>query len=147
MSLLAKRRQSVPRLYDPLNNFWGDNFMDIWDQGNRTNTIPSVNIKEEKDSYRVEMAVPGMKKEDFDIDVDGNVMTISSEKESESKQDGEDDFARREYNYSCFSRSFTIPENADANKITAKYTDGVLRLSIAKNPNAQKEKRNQIKVE
>ena len=105
--------------------------MDLWDGD--TTTMPSVNITEEKNNYKVEMAVPGLKREDFNVDVDNNVVTISCEKESKTKEGKEDsNYSRREYNYSCFSRSFSVPENADVNHIDAKYTDGILRLSIPK---------------
>jgi HSP20 family protein len=71
----------------------------------------------------VSLAAPGMKKEDFKIDVDGNMLTISSEKE-ETKEEKEKKFTRKEYNYSSFSRSFTLPDEVNKEKIDAKYEDG-----------------------
>lgn len=111
------------------------------------NTVPSVNIKENKNDYQVDMAIPGMKKEDFNIDVEGNVMTIWCEKEEESTDDKDNGgFSRREYNYSSFSRSFTIPQNANAEKVVAKYSDGMLRLTVPKRVDSDKNGR-KIKVQ
>jgi HSP20 family protein len=94
-------------------------------------TIPAVNISEEKDRFFIEMAAPGLKKEDFKINVEGDVITVAGEKEDEKKEEGKN-FSRREYNYSSFSRSFTLPETANISNIEAKYTDGVLKLTIPK---------------
>ena len=82
-----------------------------------TETVPALNIKEEKDSFKVELAAPGLKKDDFNIDVDGNFVTISSEKEQKREEKEEEGYSVTEYNYSSFSRSFTLPENADTEKI------------------------------
>jgi HSP20 family protein len=85
----------------------------------------------------VSLAVPGMKKDDFNIDVEGNMLTISSEKE-ESKEEKEDKYTRKEYNYSSFSRSFTLPDEVNKEKIEAKYEDGVLKLMLPKKEEAKK---------
>ena len=94
-------------------------------------TTPGVNISETNGSYHVELAAPGLKKEDFNIKVDGDMITISSEKESEKKTE-EKNYYRREYNYSSFSRSFNLPQEVNQEKITANYTDGVLKLELPK---------------
>lgn len=115
--------------------------MDYWNAG-ITDTIPSINISEEKDKYKVEVAAPGLKKEDLDIRVDGNLITISSEStESKTSTDNNkegENYSRREYNYSSFSRSFTVPENADTEAVKAKYCDGVLCLNIPKKKHTDK---------
>jgi len=95
----------------------------------RNFSFPAVNISEHKDEYHVSLAVPGLKKEDFKIDVDGNMMTISSEKE-DSKEEKDKRFTRKEYSYASFSRSFNLPEEINKEKIEAKYEDGVLKLSL-----------------
>jgi HSP20 family protein len=100
-------------------------------------TMPAVNIVENKEDYMVSLAVPGMKKDDFNIDVEGNMLTISSEKE-ESKEEKEDKYTRKEYNYSSFSRSFTLPDEVNKEKIEAKYEDGVLKLMLPKKEEAKK---------
>ncbi len=82
-------------------------------------------------------AVPGMKKNDFKIDVTGNLLTISSEKE-ENKEEKDENYSRQEYNYSSFSRSFTLPEEVNKEKIDATYVDGVLKLVLPKKEEAKK---------
>ena len=99
--------------------------------------IPAVNITEHKDEYKVSLAAPGLKKDDFKIEVNGNILTISSEKE-ESKEDFDKKFTRKEYSYSSFSRSFTLPEEINQEKIEAKYEDGVLKISLPRNEEAKK---------
>jgi HSP20 family protein len=131
----------------PVDRFFRNDFFDLWDGNDLLDTVPSLNIREEKNDYIVELAVPGIRKEDFNIDVDGNVMTISCNKESEVKDVRENGYSRREYDYSCFSRSFTLPENADVNKVHAKYNDGILSLDIPKKEQVLKEKAQKIKVE
>lgn len=106
-------------------NEWFDND-NLW---GRAMKMPAVNITEKKDEYQVSLAAPGLKKEDFNIAVDGNMLTISSEKE-ENKEEKDKKFTRREYNYSSFSRSFTLPEEVNMEKIEAKYEEGVLKISL-----------------
>lgn len=155
MTLLRKSSNAPARTswsaMHPWSRFLGNDFLDLWD-GDNVDTIPSINISEQKDHFEVEMAAPGMKKEDFNVDLNGNLLTISCEKEIETK-DGKDDgkeekskYSRREYNYSSFSRSFTLPETADAGKIDASYQDGILRLNIPKKPDAQKDRNQRIEV-
>lgn len=103
----------------------------------RTLSVPAVNIAENKDHYLVSLAVPGMKKEDFKIDMDGNMLTISSEKE-ETREEKEAKFTRKEYNYSSFSRSFTIPDDVNSEKIEARYEDGVLKMTLPRKEEAKK---------
>jgi len=100
-------------------------------------TVPSVNIVENPGDFTISLAAPGMKKDDFNIDVDGTLLTISAEAE-EKKEEKSDRFTRREYNYSSFSRSFTLPEGVNKDKIDAAYTDGVLRLTLPKTEEAKK---------
>lgn len=149
MSLIKSNRSrlgSLPVLFDEfLNN-------DLFDWNAPVNsggtTIPSVNIRESADNYQVEMAAPGMRKEDFDIKMDGNVLTISSEKQSE-KQEGteEDKYSRQEFSYESFYRSFRLPKDVvDADKIMAKYEDGILRLTIPKKEEAKQKQPRSIKV-
>ncbi len=143
------KRSGVPSRsvwdFTPWNRSLSDQFLDLWD-GDVIDTIPSMNIRDEKDHYELELAAPGMKKEDFNVDLTGNCVTISSEKETKSKEkDG--DYTRREYNYSSFSRSFTLPDSADGAHIEAKYQDGVLSLNIPKKAEAvKKENHHHISV-
>lgn len=135
----------------PWSRLFGNDFLDLWD-GDAIDTVPSINISDEKDHFAVEMAAPGMKKEDFNIDLSGNMLTISAEKETRSedgdeKRDGKKGkYSRREYNYSSFSRSFTLPENADTEKIEAKYVEGILHLRIPKKDEPNKSNSQKITV-
>src|ERR1700749_2987906 len=95
------------------------------------NKVPAVNIAETEGEFHIELAVPGLKKEDFKINLDKNVLSISVEKKAENVEEGKK-YSKREYSYSSFVRSFTLPEVADQAKIEAEYTDGILKLNVAK---------------
>ena len=133
---LAKLSERMPSVFDDFIKPWNEWF----DNGGflgRVMNVPAVNITEQKDDYLVSLAVPGLKKEDFKIDVDGNMLTISSEKQ-ESKEEKDKKFNRKEYSYSSFSRSFTLPEEINKEKIEAKYEDGVLKISLPRKEEAKK---------
>lgn len=133
---LIKLSEKMPTVFDDYFKPWNE----LFDGGGlwgKTMNIPAVNITEHKDQYMVSLAVPGMKKDDFKIDVDGNLLTISSEKE-ENKEEKEKKFTRKEYNYSSFSRCFTLPEEINKEKIEAKYEDGVLKISMPRIAEAKK---------
>lgn len=120
----------TPSLFDDFFKPWNEWF------GNggswmKELTTPAVNVTEKDDRYVVSMAAPGLKKEDFNINIEGNMLTISSEKET-SKEEKEEKFTRKEYNYSSFSRSFTIPEDVKQENISANYENGELKLTLPK---------------
>lgn len=127
----------LPTVFDDFFKPWNEWFDNGSSFFGRTMTMPAVNIVENKEDYMVSLAVPGMKKDDFNIDVEGNMLTISSEKE-ENKEEKEDKYTRKEYNYSSFSRSFTLPDEVNKEKIEAKYEDGVLKLMLPKKEEAKK---------
>lgn len=133
---LTKTTERMPTLFDDFFKPWNEWFDNggLW---GRVMNIPAVNITENKDEYKVALAVPGMKKEDFHIDIDGNMLTISSEKE-ESKEEKDKKFTRKEYNYSSFSRSFTLPDEVNKEKIEAKYEEGVLKISLPRKEEVKK---------
>jgi HSP20 family protein len=93
--------------------------------------VPAVNISETADHYHLELAAPGLKKDDFKINLDRNILQVSVEKQSETNAD-EKRFSKREFSYSTFVRSFTLPDLADQNCIEAAYEEGVLKVDIAK---------------
>ncbi|MCB0460132.1 MAG: Hsp20/alpha crystallin family protein [Flavobacteriaceae bacterium] len=117
-----------------------DDFFRDWSTTNfsETNTtLPAVNIRENDDQFTVEVAVPGMEKEDFQIDLDNNILTISSEKKIENEETN-DKYTRREYSYQSFKRSFTLPKNVvDSDKIAATYKNGELVIAIPKKEEAK----------
>jgi len=135
---LAKVSERLPSVFDDFFKPWNEWFDDS--NGGffgRIMKIPAVNITEHKDEYKVSLAAPGLKKDDFRIEVDGNMLTITSEKE-ENKEEKDKKFTRKEYSYSSFSRSFTLPEEINQEKIEAKYEDGILKISLPRNAEAKK---------
>ncbi|MFB0495844.1 HSP20 family protein [Mucilaginibacter sp. OAE612] len=98
--------------------------------------VPAVNIAETENEFHVELAIPGLKKEDFKINLDKNVLSVAAEKKAENVEEGKK-FSKREYSYNSFVRSFTLPESADQSKIEADYTDGILKLTVAKREEAK----------
>lgn len=133
---LPKRFEGRPSLFEDFFkpwNEWFDQKENFWD---RLLSVPAVNITENKDNYEVALAIPGVKKSDLKIDVQGNMLTISSEKE-ETKEEKEKRFTRKEYNYSSFSRSFTLPDEVKQEKIEARYEDGILKLTLPRKEEAK----------
>jgi HSP20 family protein len=136
---IIKRNEIFPGL-----NLFDDFFSrDLWNWNLNNNsstntTIPLVNVKETNENFEVEMAAPGMNKEDFKVQLDGNLLTITSEKNQENETKDGERYSRREFSYQSFQRSFQLPkEVVDADKIEAKYESGVLKLVIPKNENAK----------
>ncbi|MDZ7742295.1 MAG: Hsp20/alpha crystallin family protein [Bacteroidota bacterium] len=135
------RRSSLPDLVD---EFFGRDFMGNFDDQTGVN-MPAVNIVEDKNEFSIEVAAPGLDKNDFNIDLDHNVLTISSEKKDEKKEDNKK-FMRREFSYTSFKRSFTLPNTVKADKISATHKDGVLSISIPKKEEAKEKPPRQIKI-
>jgi HSP20 family protein len=108
--------------------------------------MPAVNVKETDKNYEVELAVPGYDKKDFNISIDNGLLTVSAQKE-EQKEKKEDNYTRREFGYSSFSRTFNLPVNTNDQDINARYEDGILKLSIAKKqePNGRTRKAIDVK--
>jgi len=151
MSLIKRNRNLLPsfsRLWDEDDFFnrglmnWGlSNFADA------NSTMPAVNIRETEGAYEVQMAAPGMKKEDFKIELENNILTISSERTEERQDDGREKYSRREFSYESFQRSFNLPkEVVDEDKIEAHYKDGVLHLTIPKKEKAKQKPAKKIEV-
>ncbi len=111
-------------------------------------TMPSVNISETNDEYLIEVAAPGMKRENFKVELDNSILTISSEMESRSEEtDSKTNFTRREFNYQSFQRSFSLPENkVEGEKITARYSDGILHVTVPKKEEAKVKPAKQIAI-
>lgn len=137
---------SLPVLFDDFVNRdlfnWGNlNFSDT------NTTIPAVNIKETASHYEVEVAAPGMTKKDFRVELDGNTLSISSEK-TDQKLIGEDErYSRKEFSYQSFQRSFTLhKEVVDIDKIEARYENGLLQLLIPKKEEAKQKPPRQIQI-
>lgn len=136
---IIKRNEVFPAL-----SLFDDFFSrDLWNWNMNNNsstdtTIPLVNIKETNENFEVEMAAPGMNKEDFKVELDGTVLTITSEKRNEQEVKEGERYSKREFSYQSFQRSFQLPkEVVDADKIEAKYENGVLRLVVPKKEEAK----------
>ncbi len=123
------RRSYFP---DILEDFFNDDFFypGLFNRETGRN-MPAVNVAENENEYRVEVAAPGLDKKDFQIELNDNVLTISSEKE-ESKDEKQENYTRKEFNYTSFSRSFTLPREVNRDKIKANHKDGVLTVIIPK---------------
>ncbi|MEJ8804278.1 Hsp20/alpha crystallin family protein [Pontibacter sp. H249] len=104
------------------------------------NSMPAINIRDKDKEYLIEVAAPGMRKEDFNIDMEEGKLTISCQRE-EDKSEEKDNYRRREYNYSSFSRSFNLPDNVKPEDIKARYEDGILSLNVPKTQEQQKPKK------
>jgi len=118
---------------------------DFWDFGSFGNQVPAANIAETDKEFTLDLSAPGLAKEDFKIDVDNGILTVSSEIEEESKSE-EKNYTRREFSYSSFSRSFTLPENVKENDINARYDNGVLHVTIPKKEVSVSKLKKQIQV-
>ena len=108
-------------------------------------TRPSVNITENKDDFRIDLAAPGLEKEDFRINLNNNVLTISSDKE-EKKEENNEKCMRREFSYTQFSRSFSLPASVDTEKINASYKSGILNITIPKKEEAKQKPVREIAI-
>jgi HSP20 family protein len=129
MSLLLKKRDTFPSVFGNLfEDFFRDDAVIPSMVGN---SVPAVNISEEKDKYKIEVAVPGMEKNDFKLNLDNNVLTISCEKETK-EESGDQKYSRKEFSFTSFQRSFAMPEGVNQEKIDASYKDGLLIIQLPK---------------
>lgn len=127
-----KRSSLMPGFNDVFDSIFNDTFF----SDRMVSRVPAANISETPDHYHVELAVPGLKKKDFKINLERNVLSISADQRSENKRE-ERIYSKREYTYSSFVRSFNLPESADENGIQASYVDGVLAIDIPKREDAK----------
>jgi len=128
-------RRSYRPFYMP--NLFDDDFFPTLT--NRTSSMPAVNIREDEMNYFLELAIPGIDKKDLKIDINEDVLTISSETKNEVEEN-KDGYKRKEFSYSSFCRSFYIPENVNRDKIEANYKDGILSVGLPK----QEEEKNKV---
>src|SRR5437879_3306454 len=112
---------------DIFESFFNDSFL----SDRMISRVPAVNVAETDEGYHIELAAPGLKKEDFKINIEQNMLNISVEKKSEETENNKK-YNKREYSYTSFVRSFTLPDSANEGKIEAEYTDGILKIDIAK---------------
>lgn len=134
------RRRPVPTFVDVLDTFFNDNFykkanngVTVWN-----GTQPAINVKEDADAFHVEVAAPGYEKADFNVKVEDDVLSISTEKKEETVETTEGiTYKRREFKYASFKRTFNLPDTVDSTKIEASYQNGILTVSIPKKEEAK----------
>lgn len=124
MTLLKKSNTAFPSLFD---EFFRDDWLPSFI--NNKVTTPAVNIKETDKGYQLEVAAPGMKRNDFSVSMDDNMLTIEAERKEEH-EDKNDKYTRKEFSYNSFSRSFQLPEGVMTDKVSATYKDGVLLVEL-----------------
>ncbi len=140
------------RIVPSVTRFLDDDWSSLFDwnnQGfpNQSMTVPSTNVKETDNEFIIEMAAPGMKKEDFQVEINNDVLTIKSENKVENEDQIEGNFTRREFSYQSFQRSFTLNNKAvDDSKIKANYKEGILQLLIPKKEEAKVKPTRQIQI-
>ncbi len=142
---LVKFSSNYPSLFNRFSeNEWFD-----WANRNYSitnTTLPSINIKESNDDFEVEVAAPGLGKNDFKIELNHNLLTISSDKKIENETKEGQQFTRREFSYQSFNRSFSLPNIVEGDKIEAKYDKGILRVVIPKKEEAKPKPARQIAI-
>jgi HSP20 family protein len=125
----------VSNIFDnDLGDFFGKRFSD-----------PAANIIETPDSFELDIAAPGLKKDDFKINLENNIMTISAEFEDQKREEGKN-YSRKEFYYGSFSRAFTLPKTIDLDKIKADYENGILKISLPKKEESKVEIKKEIKI-
>ena len=136
------RWQHKNPITDFVSNFFDPEYNDFFDKRTRD---PSANIIEKSEGFELEIAAPGLKKEDFNINLENSILTISSELADEKNEEGKN-YTRKEFYYGSFSRSFTLPKSIDTDKIKADYIHGILKIDLPKRDQAQLETRKEIKI-
>jgi len=139
---VIRRKSIFPSIVD---EFFGKDLVPGWFDSETGISEPSVNIVESKTDFRIEVAAPGLEKNDFRINLQDNVLTISSEKET-SKEEKDERFMRREFSYAQFRRSFSLPDTADSANIAANHKNGVLYIAIPKKDEAKEKPAREITV-
>jgi HSP20 family protein len=149
MTLIKWKNNKPANAFDTMPSLFNDFFEGMFnnDLMNREmmHYVPSVNIAERKDDFRIELAAPGYSREDFKVEHDNGVLTISSEKKNE-KSENDDRYTRQEFSYASFKRTFSLPEYVDAEKISAEYKNGLLTLTIPKMEEAKQKPVKEIKI-
>jgi HSP20 family protein len=123
-----KQKNTLPGFFE---DFFNKNLSDFVGNDFTSNT-PSVNIIEEDDIFRIEVAAPGLTRKDFSIEIKDDRLLVSGKREMKTEENEEGKYRRREFNYSSFSRSFYIPETVNQDEINANYDNGVLSISLNK---------------
>ena len=137
----------INRAYAPAyrDDFFNDHFFSKFNSATGNSSTPAVNIAEDENEFRIDLAVPGLSKSDYRIEVEDDVLTISSE-QKEQKEDKKQNFTRREFNYHAFKRSFQLPETIDQEQIKASHKSGILSIQLPKKEEVLQKAPKQIEV-
>lgn len=147
-SLVKTNGSLFPAIPSLLDEFFGRDWLDsnMSDWRTTGSTLPAVNVHETNNDYMIEVAAPGMKRDDFKIELENNLLTISSQRE-DSHEEKDGNYTRREFSYQSFQRSFSLPQNrVKGDDIKAKYDDGILRITVPKTEDAKAKPAKQIAV-
>lgn len=139
---VVRKRSYAPRYSD---TFFGNDLLSGFFSDGADYSVPAVNIKENENSFDIEMAAPGLNKEDFNIKIEKDILTISSEIENKNETEKEK-FTRKEFSFKSFKRSFSIPETVEVDKIKATHKNGILNLELPKLDEAKVKKAKTIKI-
>jgi HSP20 family protein len=144
---------NIMELMTKTNGTWLPNLLDnIFDESldsqplRKLRSLPAVNIIETDNEFSIEFAAPGKKREEFNIELDNELLTISSSKEEKPSSKEITNYTRREFSYNSFKRSFTLPETVNLSKIDASYTDGILTVNLPKSEEAKKQPKRLIDI-
>jgi len=148
-TLVRQNATLFPSLPSLLEDFFNRDWVDsTLASRNYSATLPAVNVRETNDEYIIDVAAPGMRRDEFKVELDNNVLTISSQREEKQEAHEEElNYTRREFNYQSFQRSFTLPEKkVNGEKISARYADGILHITVPKNDEAKVKPIKQITI-
>ncbi|HLP50586.1 MAG TPA: Hsp20/alpha crystallin family protein [Chitinophagales bacterium] len=149
------KRSGEPNVFSPLpglQSFFTDPFLRNWfnwdnDTAVEDSTLPAVNIGETENTYELAVAAPGMNKNDFKVELENNRLVIKGERKTEKENQQGHNWLRKEYNYTSFQRSFTLAESqVNAEGVKAKYSDGILHISIPKSAEAKNKRARIIQI-
>ena len=129
MKLIKSNSNLFPSLFSDL--FDVEKFFEGFPKWNNDAWLPAVNIREDEKNYEIALAIPGLRKEDIKMEIENQVLTVSAENEKEKTEEKES-YLRREYAYDSFSRSFSLPDNANEDAIESRYENGILKVSVGK---------------
>ncbi len=149
MTLAKLSNNWIPSFPSLVDRFFDGELMD-WNSSNYSSTnstLPAVNVKENENEFLIDVAAPGLTKEDFTVNYDNGRLTISSEKKNEKEEKDGEKVTRREFSYQSFQRSFTVAQNiVDAEKIEAHYNNGILHISLPKRDEVKPKPTKQIEI-
>lgn len=142
MSTLVKNHFANPSY---LNGFFGKDLFHEFNTPAFSGSVPAVNVVESTEGFRIELAAPGLQKSDFKLNLEKNQLTISAQKEQKNEENNEK-YTRKEFKYTSFQRTFTLPNSVDGDKIEATYAEGILYVALPKREEAKEKPAREIEI-